>query len=763
MATPVTIPYGEAAAGALLRHWGLIMAYAKRHLAARLLDRFHSLLLGSFDVALRHPRRVCTGFTALILLLIPFSSQLHFYISPDDMIGDSFVSITKYKEMRDEFDLDETLQLNFFNKNRDSLDADDICAINNAVINLSFRNLDIKEISSPLLLRKSSWDGRLFTFPELFSDPCAQKEKRFDLAPLGQTPFWPLFTGLQRRDLTYEVNLRKASKGALLGDFDPGMIDPLIAAVRAELENARPSVDLTVTGYSFYKQGMFKGLMGQNLLNLLLMALFCIIMRVFFGRWLAGGVLLFTLAVMAGMLYGFMGLIGLPSDLLSAGLFMIVTLAAAQDVLFLSYQMLKSTGPWQPVFRNYLLPSFLTSLTTIVGFGSLCVSDLETIRRFGCLAALGALLEWLITFYYLPSILHFWPRITSWVDPRRALDLGRFWRMAAFVPARGLVILLVGLFLLSPLTIFMLKINDSPELTFPPSHAVTLGYDYLRHSRKWINQSYLVFADAQRETENRAVLARLRANPHVVHINDPYEFIDFFARPASADMRPMVKASLAAASAFHRHFSPKNRALATIYSDSYEMAHTDRMVALALNLCPQGECELLGPAISYNEFSARVIPTLVESLMVCLLLIVGILGFLCRATAVAHPFKIIFSSLWGSVSVIGVLKVLNLDVNYVVCIFASVLVGIAGDNAIQFMFSPERHDQNINGGIDDKGAGALQISLITMMMSFIFMLSDFRALRTLGVLFAIGIGMALIGDLWLLRGLLRRNSCPNPP
>ena len=54
-------------------------------------------------------------------------------------------------------------------------------------------------------------------------------------------------------------------------------------------------------------------------------------------------------------------------------------------------------------------PAFLCSVTTGIGLGSLCVSDIEPIRKFGLFSAIGVFLMLIMLFLLLPAALQIWP------------------------------------------------------------------------------------------------------------------------------------------------------------------------------------------------------------------------------------------------------------------------------------------------------------------------------------------------------------------
>ncbi|MBF0442913.1 MAG: hypothetical protein HQK54_13485 [Oligoflexales bacterium] len=718
------------------------------------LEGFQGFLLRMFDKALSNHVRVAIGFTAFLIFMAPWIARMRIFVSPDDMIGRSVTSTVRYRDLRREFRLGHSVQLTFFRKDKGPLIGRDVCALRKIVTEEAFTNKDLSDISSPLHLRRGEWTGDRYIFFLVLDDPCRSMNVPYDLSPLQKTPFSPLFTGREKNDLTFEFSFRGTEEIGRFGEFDPALIGILKERISRKLESEGGKTDFVITGYPYYKLGVLKGLSEANFLNLLLLVLLCLAMRVFFGRWLAGFIAVFTLVAMGAILFGFMGLFSFPHDPLCAGLFMIVSIAAAQDVLFLTYQMLKSDDNWHDVMRSYILPCFMTSFTTIIGFGSLCISNLETIQRFGFLAALGAFLEWLITFYYLPSILKFFPSFRNWVCAERAVSIKGFFRIASFVPGKPVLYAMLAIFVMSPLTILMLSINDNPETTFAGNHPVPVGIGYLKRTRGWINQFNIVFNDAEKKDINSKILSEFLKQKNITYIDDPYATIDYFAKGVPFNKRTVVKPAIMMDRNYSHMFSLKGRALATVYSNTYDMKSIASIMEMGKRLCPLGECEILGPSISYFEFSQKVIPTLIESLVLCLALIVTTLIVLCYAMRIRSKAKIIYSAVWGALSITGLVKLLGLDVNYVVCIFASVLLGVAGDNTIQFIFSDTGLKGDIRKGVEEKGTGSLQIAIITMLISLILIISDFKSLRSLGILFSCGIFFVLAGDLWVLQGIL---------
>jgi predicted RND superfamily exporter protein len=71
--------------------------------------------------------------------------------------------------------------------------------------------------------------------------------------------------------------------------------------------------------------------------------------------------------------------------------------------------------------RYAMYPCFFANFTTALGLLSLCMSGLIPISKFGFYSALGILLQLVLLFYYLPTLLHFYP--SHKVAAQRSLNI----------------------------------------------------------------------------------------------------------------------------------------------------------------------------------------------------------------------------------------------------------------------------------------------------------------------------------------------------
>ena len=85
-------------------------------------------------------------------------------------------------------------------------------------------------------------------------------------------------------------------------------------------------------------------------------------------------------------------------------------------------------------------------------------------------------------------------------------------------------------------------------------------------------------------------------------------------------------------------------------------------------------------------------------------------------------------------------------------VFASVLVGLTGDNAIQYVAAGR--EGRLAEGIARRGGASIQVAVVMTVVSLAFLGSAFVPSRILGTLLGAGFLASLVGDLWILKALV---------
>ncbi|NIA29776.1 MAG: MMPL family transporter, partial [Actinobacteria bacterium] len=151
-----------------------------------------------------------------------------------------------------------------------------------------------------------------------------------------------------------------------------------------------------------------------ELLVPLMVLILVLVLYLGFRNWAGVVFPLLVVSISVTWVIGLMGLFNLQFDLLT-GIMPVVLLAlGSADGIHLLKRYFEQRRQGQSardaarlVYKEMGTPIALTTVTTMVGFSSLAISDFTVIRQFGLLTALGVLLALVITLTLLPALLSY--------------------------------------------------------------------------------------------------------------------------------------------------------------------------------------------------------------------------------------------------------------------------------------------------------------------------------------------------------------------
>src|SRR5262245_5654392 len=378
---------------------------------------------------------------------------------------------------------------------------------------------------------------------------------------------------------------------------------------------------------------------------------------------------------------------------------------------------------------------------------------MAVVSRLGLWAGIGAALEWVVTFLVLPACLVRFPSWRRWAAPSRAWTPRWMDSLVRWSCPRGVAIAALLVFALGFHGALNLERNDSVPRLFDPGHPYRQGFEYLDRARGFEGFVHVVLPLADDRSRNGAVLERLSAVPGVTRVLDPYAVMD--AGLGVSDLVPSEIEELnpAAMAGLRGSFSPDGQARGIVYLrriDSDSLRRTLRDIA---EVCAEAGGTVAGDLVTYSEFHDRVPATLYSSLSVCLVLVAIVLCTLMALLRVGGAWAVLASSFWGVAVMMTALWWARVPLSFLTCGCASVLVGLTGDNIIQYLFA--RPKGRLDAGIHARGGASIQVSLLMALASLLFAGSAFLPSRRLGLLLSAGFLVTLAGDLWLLKALWR--------
>jgi hydrophobe/amphiphile efflux-3 (HAE3) family protein len=145
--------------------------------------------------------------------------------------------------------------------------------------------------------------------------------------------------------------------------------------------------------------------------------LFVLLLLLLTFRWLPAVLLpLATVGLSAGMLVGLMGIVGEPLNIINNIVPILVLIMGVSEAVHftnrygeeLTHHRSRRDAA-RAALAEMLVPMFLTSFTSAVGFLSLVMSDVRLMARFGVTTAIGLMIAYLVTVTFLPTMLSFMP------------------------------------------------------------------------------------------------------------------------------------------------------------------------------------------------------------------------------------------------------------------------------------------------------------------------------------------------------------------
>ena len=170
-----------------------------------------------------------------------------------------------------------------------------------------------------------------------------------------------------------------------------------------------------------------------------------------------------------------------------------ITLSVADSVhLFMYYYQFRGMGKdnreaLRAALRKNFLPSFLTTVSTMIGFLSLSLSDVIPIKYFGLLGSLGCFIAWILTIFTIGPII-FWinPKIPKYFtqghEDDHSSEKGEWAaKSCAWIERHRLKIVFISLGAMGILTFSTLKneTNANPYLDFKEHVPIRITQDFL--------------------------------------------------------------------------------------------------------------------------------------------------------------------------------------------------------------------------------------------------------------------------------------------
>ncbi|MGK0367331.1 MAG: hypothetical protein ACI9QD_000465, partial [Thermoproteota archaeon] len=285
-------------------------------------------------------------------------------------------------------------------------------------------------------------------------------------------------------------------------------------------------------------------------------------------------------------------------------------------------------------------------------------------------------------------------------------------------------------------------------------HHFSKSVDYLQKNRGWSADASLVFDELNTEKENIGLLEKIQTLKSVKEIDSHYITLGKLTGGFKQIDKDLISRSYKRTQGYKQFVSENDMIRAVLYLGSRNTKEVLEVYKKVGDIC-KDKCSLVGDNIILAQLSKKVPDILMKSFLISVVLVLLVILSLAYFKKSKNILAIVVSSLWGPLIIIGAISVFQIPLNHMSCVFIGVLIGLTGDNAIQYIWAS---DKSLEEGINEKAKGSIQIMLFMILASLIFQLAYFVPPRKLGMLLCFGYFSSLIGDLWILKSLITKNK-----
>jgi uncharacterized protein len=501
-----------------------------------------------------------------------------------------------------------------------------------------------------------------------------------------------------------------------------------------------------------------------------------------------------TCLISAIFTMGYLGLTGWETTVVSANFSSMLLIVGMQNAIYLivRFREIHARFPdrdkkdilFQTV-REISVPCFYASATAVAGFATLIISGIRPVIDFGLLMAGGLSLAYVVNFTFFPAALLLFPKGPPPPKHLATLEKSPVAFLAAFSRRHHILIGMASLGLLGVSIAGMTKLQVENRFIdyFRKSTPISRGLSVI-DERLGGTTSLEVVLDGKKkdywlEPQNLATLRKIHKHteqlPNVGKVSSLDTLIEILTKvndgaPPNKFILNMARASLAPKmqQAYLLPYVTRDFSQARVFIRIRESSPTlsrDAMLGDLGNFLrnetrlTEDEARVTGLFVLYNNLLKSLFDSQIKTLGVVFVVIYLMLVALFRS------FYLSFISMLPTtlpiLIILGTMGALNISLDMMTIMIASVTMGIAVDNMIQYTFR-HRDEFRLHGDYTiatdrthNSIGRAILYSNLTIIAGFsILALSNFIPTIYFGIFTSLAMSVGFLGSLTLLPMLL---------
>lgn len=583
----------------------------------------------------------------------------------------------------------------------------------------------------------------------------------------------------------------------------------------AEFRVTNPAINLHVTGMPIIQHEMIKLLKNDQARFLPLVALFLVLLLLVMTKHPLGA--LFPLIVIFLAIVwtvGYLSLVDHDINVVNNALIMLIMVIGIADAVHIYTRFVdESISARQngkvpnkkdvvtATLAAMLLPCFLTSATTALGFLSSAFAGIEIIKLFGIDTAIGIMLCYLITFLMMPALLslhklpthhappfmHQWPKILT-IDGILSLSITKSLRMAKFLAIIAIVSL-VGSILIAR----NISSNQNWVGELPPDNEASLALSFIEKNFSPIMPFYIVLSGTKARLSSRDsalvisdLASKIRNHPLHPTLRTPTDAINFLI---ANNPQPLILSQIddetfneivQGMEQFARgeknnlgdmFFSANGQHLQILgFLPNTSTTHAEEFRKFLSTTIEHAKIEgvtihATGPAIISSRALHDLTRNMASSIALALLLISIFVALFFRS--LRYMIIAVLPNILPIGLTIAAMYLFNVDVRLATVMIFSMALGLSIDACIHLLsrMEEERHKslhspnkiiymRAIYRAFQGSGRPIIYTTVILLGGFSIMFFSQFMALRDFSIIAAVTLLSALIADIILLPALL---------